>query len=178
MDDYQPQIARPKSFDGSSRQQQEAPRQENQRAETALRVSAMLAQFWQDHDTPRVMRALEIEGWCDVLRDCSQDEIREAWRTYQIGGSRTASGRLYRPDAGAIFHLIGKERARLRLEQRKAEVRLALSSPPEPPREARVTLERGRAILAEVYGADVFIISIASKPEDFCLAPLTSPKCG
>jgi len=56
---------------------------------------------------------LEIEGWMDVLENCSHSEIREAWRDYQKNGARTQSGKLYKPDAGALYRIIKERRPRL-----------------------------------------------------------------
>ena len=49
------------------------------------------------------------------------------------------------------------------MEQRKAQERLALPPPSGPVREARVTPERAKEIMAEVYGSVVADVSIPSK---------------
>lgn len=51
-------------------------------------------------------QTIESEGWSDVLQTCSHSEIRQAWARYQTHGPRTAKGRLYKPDAGAIYKII------------------------------------------------------------------------
>lgn len=128
-----------------SQQQQQAQRTDH-RAQIALRVTVILGQFWQDNDSPDAVRALEIEGWCDVLEPCTQDEIRRGWANYQISGPRTSTGRLYKPDAGAILALIwgARHREALARPQRPA------SAPEEEPRIA-VTPEQREQIMRDVY---------------------------
>lgn len=79
------------------------------RAKIGVRSQAILGNFWRD-DEPDAVRAIELEGWMDVLENCSHSEIRKAWATYQRTGPRTASGKLYKPDAGALYLLIAKSR--------------------------------------------------------------------
>jgi len=76
--------------------------QREHRSRIGARVMAILNQFWTDQNTPDAVRVLEIEGWLDVLAPLAEDEVRNAWREYQITGPRPASG-LRRPDAGALY---------------------------------------------------------------------------
>ncbi len=87
------------------------------------------------------MQAMEIEGWMDVLENCSHSEIRAAWRDYQTDPSnRTARGRLAKPDAGAIRAIVLQKRPRPQLVQ------------PEPEAQTKpvVTAEQASRILEEV----------------------------
>jgi hypothetical protein len=61
-----------------------------------------LGQFWRDEAIPDGLQVLELEGWVDVLEPLTEAEVRAAWAAYQVGGPRTAGGKLYRPDPGAI----------------------------------------------------------------------------
>ena len=112
-------------------------------AELAIRVSAMLIQFWTE-DSPDEIRAIEIEGWIDALGSVTSHEFRAAWASYQQGGPRSAAGRLARPDAGAIYHFINKSRA----DHCRA------TAPPPPrrtgPLREIVTAEQRARIMAEV----------------------------
>ncbi|WP_104019099.1 hypothetical protein [Roseovarius nitratireducens] len=83
---------------------------ERHRSKIAVRAEAILDQFWRDDDTSDAQRALELEGWADVLETCSHSEIRKAWAEYQKTGPRTRAGRLYKPDAGALYRIIVKRR--------------------------------------------------------------------
>ncbi len=89
------------------------------------------------------MRALELEGWVDVLEGCTATEIRAAWASYQRSGPRTATGRLAKPDAGALWQLVMTARPK------PQPVRLVV--PDEPPR-VRISPERAREIMAEAFG--------------------------
>ena len=113
------------------------------RAKIGLRVQAILGQFWRDDATPDAVVALEVEGWCDVLAACTHSEIREAWAEYQRTGPRTTAGRLYKPDAGALYRIIHARRPRP-----------ALSVVPRTAEPARVacTAEAAQRIMAEVFG--------------------------
>jgi len=91
----------PTGFNALSPQQQKV-----HRAKIGARAEAILSQFWRDDETPDAVRALEIEGWIDVLESCSHSELRAAWAKYQRTGPRTQAGKLYKPDAGAIWHLV------------------------------------------------------------------------
>jgi hypothetical protein len=75
-------------------------------------VQAILGQFWRDDSTPDAVQSLELEGWMDVLENCSHSEIRKGWATYQRTGPRTQSGKLYKPDAGALYQIILRSRPR------------------------------------------------------------------
>jgi len=130
------ELTAPTNFAALSPQQQEA-----HRTKIGVRSKAILGQFWHDADTDLAVQAIEIEGWCDVLQNCSHSEIRAAWADYQRGGPRTQAGKLYKPDAGAIYNLILDSRPRPKL----------VVAEPEPPIE-RVTAERAAEIMAEVFG--------------------------
>ncbi len=121
-------------FSGLSPQQQEA-----HRAKIGVRAQAILDQFWRDNETPDAVRAVEIEGWMDVLENCSHGEIRMAWATYQKEGPRSQAGRLSKPDAGALYRIIHRHRP----TPKPVQV-------PEPVRDApRVTKEQAAKILEE-----------------------------
>lgn len=116
------------------------PQQQAHREKIGVRSQAILGQFWRDDDTPDALQALEIEGWCDVLENCSHSEIRAAWAGYQKTGPRTAAGKLYKPDAGALYRIIQAARPKPKLVPQ-----------PEPERtEPRVTAEQADAILDSV----------------------------
>lgn len=119
-----------------------------QRAAIAIRVSAILGQFWTD-DTPDDLRAIEMEGWLDVLRGISTHELRAAWADYQTTGPRSASGRLARPDAGALYQRAMKARANAMIIDKAHRL-----PPPEPPPRERVTDEARAAIMRDVWGRD------------------------
>ena len=133
-------------FNALSPQQQEA-----HRAKIGVRAQAILDQFWRDSDTPDAVQAVEIEGWMDVLENCAHSEMRTAWATYLKVGPRTQSGRLVKPDAGAIYRLIIRARPSPRSVSVKEPARLG----------PRITKERAAEIMKEVgfrpkkFGVDV-----------------------
>lgn len=89
-----------------------SPQQKEQhRIRLGLRLRAILTQFWQE-DVSAPVRAMELEGWVDVLEDLTEDEVRNAWAAYQRSGPRSEKGALYRPDAGAIRKLADEARRR------------------------------------------------------------------
>jgi len=108
-----------------------------------VRAEAILSQFWRDEATSDAVRALEIEGWMDVLELTTHAEIRAAWAEYQRSGPRGRSGALYRPDPGAIHRIIIKSRQRERMKQQRQA-----PEPTDKPKE-RVTPERAAEIRAE-----------------------------
>lgn len=57
------------------------------------------------------MQVLELEGWMDVLQECSHGEVSAAWALYNRAGPRTAAGKLYKPDAGYLWRLIEAARS-------------------------------------------------------------------
>lgn len=81
------------------------------RRRIALRCEAILGQFWRD-DEADAIRALQIEGYVDVLQHVSHPELRDAWADYQRSGPRSSKGRLLRPDAGALYALVVRARRR------------------------------------------------------------------
>lgn len=107
---------------------------------------AILTQFWRHDDTPPAVQAIEIEGWLDVLEPYDDAEIRAAWAEYQRSGPRSARGALYKPDAGALYAIVQRER-RDAAERASAHRRL-----PSPPQDApvRISAERAAEILREV----------------------------
>jgi hypothetical protein len=130
---------------------------EAHRAKIGLRAEAILGGFWRD-DTPDAVRAMEIEGWIDALENCSHSEIRDAWATYQRHGPRSQSGRLVRPDAGALYRLIADARPKPRL--------VSLPAPdPEPDRKP-LPLAKRIAISREVgfRVADDGHVAVTAKP--------------
>ncbi len=56
---------------------------------------------------------MEIEGWQDVLEVLSEVEFRKAWAEYQRSGPRTKTGKLYKPDAGALYGIAMDARPRV-----------------------------------------------------------------
>jgi len=119
------QVTTPTGFNALSKQQQE-----EHRAKIGVRARAILGQFWNDENTPDAVQAMELEGWMDVLENCSHSEIRKAWATYQRTGPRTQAGKLYKPDAGALYQIILRARPKpkavpdarpMTAEERKAE---------------------------------------------------------
>lgn len=110
----------------------------------------MLGQFWQSEDTADEVRVIEMETWLDTLGGVSPDEFRHAVVDYNRTGPRTGSGRLVKPDPGAIWRLISQRRAADFAESQ----RCLPPPPPEPPREI-VSAECAREILAEVFGRRV-----------------------
>jgi len=101
-------------------------------------VQAILGQFWQDAETADAVKAIEIEGWVDVLENCSHSEIRAAWRDYQTDErNRTARNRLAKPDAGAIRAII----------MRKRPVPKLVAPVPEASKEPTVTAEQAEEIM-------------------------------
>lgn len=101
----------------------------------------MLGQFWQSEDTADEVRVIEMETWLDTIGHCSCDDFRSAWIAYQRSGPRTKAGRLYKPDAGAIYRLI--------LELRPVVVALPR---PEPDLRLRISKEAASEIIAAAYG--------------------------
>lgn len=129
------ELATVSGFNALSPQQQAAHREK-----IGVRAQAILGQFWRDDQTPDAVQALELEGWMDVLENCSHSEIRKAWATYQRTGPRTASGKLYKPDAGAIYKIVQQNRPKPRVVPT-----------PEPEREEpRVSAEAAQEILKEI----------------------------
>ncbi len=125
-------------FNALSPQQQKA-----HRAKIGVRAQAILGQFWQDAGTHDAVKAIEIEGWADVLENCSHSEIRDAWRDYQCDpANRTVRGRLAKPDAGALRSIILRKRPKPALVGPNEKVE---------PEEVRVpaTAEQRAAIIAE-----------------------------
>lgn len=117
---------------------------EAQRLEIAIRAEVILSQFWRDDDTHDGMRTIELEGLVDVLEGCSAAEIRAAWVSYQRSGPRTASGRLVKPDAGALWKIVILLRPKPRIAPNNVNVK-------ETPIN-RVSAERAREIMQEVFG--------------------------
>lgn len=72
---------------------------------------AILSEFWQDDATPDAVRAIQIEGWLDVVQELAESELRQAWANYQRTGHRSDRGRLNKPDAGALRDMAMRARA-------------------------------------------------------------------
>lgn len=118
-----------------------SPQQQREhRAKVGVRAEAILSQFWRD-DEPDAVRAIVLEGWIDVLESASHDEIRMAWADYQRNGPRSSSGRLLRPDPGALWTLI---------RERRPKPRLVVNDEPPPPVIPPEVRARNSAILAEL----------------------------
>lgn len=106
-----------------------APQQMEHRAKIGVRAQAILGQFWNDASTPEAVQSLEIEGWMDVLENCSHSEVRQAWATYQKTGPRSQAGRLSKPDAGALYRIILNARPKPKLVQPEPEAKDPPCSP-------------------------------------------------
>lgn len=120
---------------------------EQHRMQIGVRAEAILSQFWRDEDTSEAVRALEIEGWMDVLEYTTHAEIRAAWAEYQRNGPRGRSGALYRPDPGAIHRLIIRARQAARMKHERD------TPPAEEPRMMRSEEEKAVAqALCEAAG--------------------------
>lgn len=101
-------------------------------------MRAILGQFWQDAETPDAEKAMEVEGWMDVLENCAHSEIRNAWRKYQTNdNNRTRYGNLRRPDAGILRKIILEARPR---------PKVAYSAPPPQPERTRCDAKTAQAI--------------------------------
>lgn len=119
--------------------------QKEHRAKIGVRVESILATFWRD-DTADVVRACEIQGWIDALETCSHGEVRAAWADYQRSGPRSGNGRLLKPDAGALWRII------IAARPKPKPAPMIVRQEPERP---RISPDRARAIMAEVFGRDV-----------------------
>ena len=133
----QSQSAKPESW------QQPSEARRNRRQRIYIRVKAILDQFWVSEDTEEVVRALQLEGWIDVLEPCSEEDIKVAWIDYQREGPRTARGVLIKPDAGAFWQIIEKKRKTESLLAQAAKRREMDQSEQTPsgPQEPRVSRE-------------------------------------
>ena len=104
-----PQKAQPATTTVSGYHSLSPEQKKSHRAKVALRVEAILSQFWRD-DVHDAVRSIELEGYVDVLETCKHSEIRAAWAEYQRSGPRSRNGRLLRPDAGALYKIIVNRR--------------------------------------------------------------------
>lgn len=136
------ELTRPTGFNALSPQQQQA-----HRAKVGVRAEAILSQFWRE-DEPDAVRAIVLEGWIDVLESASHDEIREAWTDYQRNGPRSASGRLLRPDPGALWARIRERRPKPQLVRNDDPPPLEIS-PEERSRRASVLSNLARELKAK-----------------------------
>lgn len=114
------------------------------RRRIAARCEAILGQFWRDDDAAPI-RALQVEGYVDVLQHVSHGELRDAWAEYQRTGPRTRAGRLLRPDAGALLELVVRDRAR-----KQAPVIAPRPAPELTPREGFLDRKSAAEIMDEV----------------------------
>jgi hypothetical protein len=96
--------------------------QQEHRAKIGVRARVILSQFWKE-DTTDAEQAIEAEGWMDVLETCSHSEIRAAWADYQKHGPRTKTGRLVKPDAGALYRRVIDARPKPECETMRPETR-------------------------------------------------------
>jgi hypothetical protein len=113
----------------------------------------MMGNYWRNDETPEAIKAIEVETWLDVLEEFTDDEIHAAWTEYQRTGPRTARGALYKPDPGALYHIIQNRRAPAReaAYRRMLDEELAKKAREDAERKASVpTLERAKQIIAEV----------------------------
>lgn len=133
----------------------------------------ILNQFWRE-DEGDAEKAFMFQSWMDVLQGCTLDEMRAAWADYQCTGPRTAAGRLYRPDPGALWLRIDKARELERLvAAQEARMRAARQEflkgmeQASAGRTERLTDERRAEIIREVCGD-------GETPQ--CLAGIVKPK--
>ena len=120
--------------------------QKDHRAKIGVKAESILANFWREDGISDVVRVCEIQGWIDVLETCSHNEIRAAWTDYQRSGPRNSTGRLLKPDAGALWRIVIASRPR-------PTPRPITPQAIEQPRE-RVTRERALVIMRETWGQD------------------------
>lgn len=143
----------PTGFDALSPQQQE-----EHQLKIGLRIKTILGQFWNDGATPEAEQVLELEGWIDVLEGLSEMEFRKSWAEYQRSGPRTQAGKLYKPDAGALYAIAMDSRPKVRI--------VPEPTTPEPER-IQATAEQRQAIMKEVnFSGDVAVKSFSSKPSE------------
>lgn len=93
-----------------------------------------------------------------MLGGVSVDELRRAWAEYQTTGPRSQSGRLARPDAGALYGRIIAARVTAAIINSPPRVQIAAPAP-----EPRMSGARAAEILAEV----------GFRPKEFAVPPVT-----
>lgn len=120
------------------------PRRKAHRGKIAVRVRAILNQFWRE-DVPDAVEAMEREAWVETLAPLSHDELLAAWVEYQRTGPRSERGLLIKPDAGALYRIAMERRPK------PSVVPMRRSEEPE-----RVPVAPGRVqeIIRQVYGED------------------------
>lgn len=112
---------------------------------------AILGQFWVDDETPDAVRAIQLEGWLDVIDCLSEAEVRDAWANYQRTGPRGGNGALRRPDAGAIYSRAMASRGRA-----AQALRLVVEAEPPPPEIDAAERDRRRATAAAILATAGF----------------------
>lgn len=92
----------------------------------------------------------------DVLEVLSEVEFRKSWAEYQRSGPRTKAGKLYKPDAGALYAIAMDSRPKVRI----------VPEPTTPePEKVRVTPEQMQKIIEETgFGGPVKVKPFNSKP--------------
>lgn len=158
-DDASPQLPATPATSTPSRPQRVAEREA-----VGIQAKFILDQFWRDEESEEA-RFLLFRSWMDVLEGCSEDEIRKAWADYQRTGPRTAAGKLYRPDPGAMWLRIDKAREPARLAKALAAREVDLQAAKAGTQ--RLTDERRAEIIREVCGD-------GETPQ--CLAGIVKPK--
>jgi hypothetical protein len=139
-------------------------RREAERKAVGVIAKMILDQFWRE-DEGDAEKAFMFQSWMDVLQGCTLDEMRAAWADYQRTGPRTAAGKLYRPDPGALWLRIDKAREPERLAKALAAREVDLQAAKAGTQ--RLTDERRAEIIREVCGD-------GETPQ--CLAGIVKPK--
>ena len=123
---------------------------EKDRARKAVRTHVILSGFWRDAGDPEEGSSMELSDWMDALVGVSADELRTAWAEYQRSGPRSSSGRLARPDPGALYRIAIKARATAAIIN--PPPRVQIGAPPPAP---RMSKERMAEIMAETGYKDM-----------------------
>ena len=104
------------------------------------------------------MQALEVEGWLDTVENLDVPEFRKAWAEYQRSGPRTKAGKLYKPDAGALYLIAMDARPKVRIVPDPAPVEV-VREPMSP--------ERRQAIMDDVgFHGDIQVHKFTDKPKE------------
>lgn len=99
-------------------------RKKSHRAKVGVRVRAFLDNFYVESRDAAVM-AVDVDLWATALQQFSHSEIMAGFGAYFNDGPRTKSGKLTKPDPGAIKALIFKARP-------KPKPRPVVEDPPRP----------------------------------------------
>ena len=122
--------------------------QQDHRVLIGVTIKAILRQFWQDVNSADAVEAVELSLWLDILQECSNPELFKAWATYSkdTKNRNANTGRLHKPDAGALYTLVQKARNDKLPKQPKAPP-VSVVRKSEPTQESK---DRVDAMAAEV----------------------------